>query len=388
MKKIHLPLLMVTIVIAFWLSSCKKDNNTSLGATVLDCDYFSTSRTLTNDPDKAVDYIITCYADVRGSLTIEPGTVIEFKENAGLHVPTGGSISATGTSSNPIVFTRNGTVRWKGIQIVSNSVNNKLEYCNISYAGSEPQSIYYPEKSGVLCEDGSRLIMRNCTLSNIEGSAFLAPLPLNQLTFSNNTFTGNTEPVRLSDLNLKYLDDASTFSGNASNKIFAYATEITSDQMWKNPGIPVAVERNSTSGVIWVTNDLTLSPGLKLEFCDDCGIDVSGSGSLNATGTASSMIQLTAQNPIAGAWKGIGFYGSVSTNNKLEYVNIEYGGSSDWYFIGKAGNITVESDTKLRMRNSTIRNSNAYGMLISNTCTLDTLGNIFTNNPTGNVFRY
>ncbi len=388
MKKFNLILFVLFVPIALWLTSCKKDNNSGVGPTELSCDYFSTSRTLTNDPDKAVDYIISCYATVSGNLTIEAGTVIEFKENAGLHVPTGASISAVGNTSNPIVFTRNGTVRWKGIQIVSNSVNNKLEYCNISYAGSEAQSVYYPEKSGVLCEDGSRLIMKNCNLSNMEGSALLAPLPLNQLDFTNNSFTGNSEPIRMSALNLKYLDINSTFTGNATNKIVAYVSEITSDQTWKNPGIPVKIERYSAAGNIWVTNDLTLSPGLRLEFCDDCGIDVSGTGSFKAIGNSSTPITLTAQNPVAGAWKGIGLYGSVSTNNILEYVNIDFGGSSDWYFIGKEANITLESDSKLRLRNSVIRNSNTYGMLISGTCTLDTLGNVFYNNPSGNVFQY
>ena len=77
----------------FMLFSCSSDDDghfddeqLDLPPIVLDCDYFSEDRILTDDPQRPVDYIIPCYADVQGSLRIEPGVVIEFEKHAGLWI--------------------------------------------------------------------------------------------------------------------------------------------------------------------------------------------------------------------------------------------------------------------------------------------------------------
>src|SRR5690606_27250802 len=76
---------------SFTLFSCSKDDGPEpeeelLPPIELACDYFSEDRVLTNDPQRPVDYVISCWANVQGGLKIEPGVVIEFENHAGLMV--------------------------------------------------------------------------------------------------------------------------------------------------------------------------------------------------------------------------------------------------------------------------------------------------------------
>ena len=57
------------------------------------------------------------------TLTIQPGTVIRFNNNAG--ISNVGTFIANGTPENPIIMTSNGTGSWKGIDGVS------LKYCKL-----------------------------------------------------------------------------------------------------------------------------------------------------------------------------------------------------------------------------------------------------------------
>src|SRR5690554_2478116 len=96
MKNFRQTQRLATLVVAgLMLFSCSSYDDTNpidddpiieLPPIVLDCDYFSEDRVLTDDPQRPVDYVITCYANVQGSLKIEPGVVIEFENHAGLRV--------------------------------------------------------------------------------------------------------------------------------------------------------------------------------------------------------------------------------------------------------------------------------------------------------------
>ncbi|MCK5922774.1 MAG: hypothetical protein KAG66_17660, partial [Methylococcales bacterium] len=71
--------------------------------------------------------------------------------------------------------------------------------------------------------------------------------------------------------------------------------------------------------------NLTISPGVKLVFEAGTNLEVNGGASLTAVGTAEQPIIFSAADPTPGFWKGIRFDRSNSTNNKLDYVTVEYG---------------------------------------------------------------
>ena len=121
------------------ITSCEKpeDLDPTKGPITLDCDYFETNQTLTDDPDREVDYFIDCLMFAEADIVIEPGVVIEFGSDAGIEIKSTGSFSAVGTSSAPISFTGKSKVKgsWKGLLFDSNDTKNKLHNVDINYAG-------------------------------------------------------------------------------------------------------------------------------------------------------------------------------------------------------------------------------------------------------------
>ncbi|MCK5822494.1 MAG: hypothetical protein KAG95_00720, partial [Bacteroidales bacterium] len=88
-------------------------------------------------------YIVDGNISVDGAtLTIEPGTVIKFKENSELDIgysSSGSSLIANGTSDNPITFTsvadNPSAGDWDYIYFGDGATNSSMSYCNISYGG-------------------------------------------------------------------------------------------------------------------------------------------------------------------------------------------------------------------------------------------------------------
>ena len=82
-----------------------------------------------------------------------------------------------------------------------------------------------------------------------------------------------------------------------------------------------------TKSVLYVENPatLTINPGVRLEFAAGTQLAIRQGAAMKAAGTAASPIVFTAGQPTPGYWKGIEFYGSNSTDNRLAHVVVEYG---------------------------------------------------------------
>src|SRR5690625_5043257 len=131
---------------AFIFTSCEKEETE--GPVVekepveLGCNYFNEDRVLENDPERPVDYIISCNMVIRGSkVEVEPGTVIDFTEKGGIELynDSEGYFIAKGTAEEPIVFkgTNSQKGHWRGIQISNDNSNNELSYVKIQDAGRD-----------------------------------------------------------------------------------------------------------------------------------------------------------------------------------------------------------------------------------------------------------
>ncbi|MDM8004682.1 MAG: hypothetical protein QUV05_00815 [Phycisphaerae bacterium] len=83
------------------------------------------------------------------------------------------------------------------------------------------------------------------------------------------------------------------------------------------------------TGTIHVTAGLTLLSGTTIRCQPGSSLIIESTGFLNAVGTAGSPITFTGATQTRGSWGGISFLDSNSSSNRLEYVNIQYGGSSD-----------------------------------------------------------
>lgn len=110
-----------------------------------------------------------------------------------------------------------------------------------------------------------------------------------------------------------------------------------------------------------VDGDLTIEPGVTIQFGTDAGIVVNESGSFSAVGTAADNIIFTGEDKVAGAWSGLIFF-SNDIKNKLEYCTVEYAGGSAFNSNGDLGAIIIWADVRLNMANCTIQKSAAYGI--------------------------
>jgi hypothetical protein len=118
-------------------------------------------------------------------------------------------------------------------------------------------------------------------------------------------------------------------------------------------------------GDIRVTANLTVQPGVVIEFEQDKSLQVMFGGALIAEGTETQSITFTGTQKQPGYWKGLLF--ASNSVNTLRDVIIEYGGSSEFPESPRA-NISVPGDafsgSVLRISNSAVSNSGNYGIYV------------------------
>lgn len=113
---------------------------------------------------------------------------------------------------------------------------------------------------------------------------------------------------------------------------------------------------------IAIEANVTVAPGVVIQFASNTGFSVNNSGSLSAVGTSTSPIIFKGATSAAGSWKGIAFR-SNSVSNILSYVTIDGGGSSSFNGADNVANILVDVISQLRISNCIIKNSGRDGLL-------------------------
>jgi hypothetical protein len=133
---------------------------------------------------------VTCDVSIQpdANLTIEPGSVIEFKGPYKFTVK--GNLYAIGNDANKIVFTLDDTAGyynntytgWKGIKFLKDgeSSNSRLSNCIVEYCNSTPGAIIVEDEHIVI----SKSIIRNNNLSDNQSAAIL-------FIGANNILSGN-----------------------------------------------------------------------------------------------------------------------------------------------------------------------------------------------------
>ena len=302
------------------------------------------------------------------SLTILPGARLVFESGRGLSVNQSGSLNAVGTAEKPIIFTGKSQTPgyWRGILFYeSNSINNKLEHVVVSYGGSGGQ--YEANVSVVASSTPALLKVANCSLSDSFTYGFYFQGSLAKIDFKSNNVTRNRLGAGYLEMDIAgLLDAASNYSGNGLDGVIVDSgSGVSTVQTW--PGIKVNyIMRGVNEHVIAAGGHLTIQPGATLVFESGRGLTINAGGSLTAQGTAKTPIRFTASSPTKGYWRGLFFNESNEIGNVLDYVTVEYGGSSSRQYPGNIS-VTGYSSTILRVTNSVIQQSLTNGILISGT---------------------
>jgi hypothetical protein len=139
----------------------------------------------------SVPYHFYSSAELRSTITFEPGVTCLFNSGLRLWVTSEGTLIADGTTADKITFS--GLVQsagaWFGIEIASPSVQNIIDFGIVTYGGSTAgrgANIYMFGST-----PGSKLILTNSTVSNSQTYGIYTTSGSVTLTQSNNTFASN-----------------------------------------------------------------------------------------------------------------------------------------------------------------------------------------------------
>lgn len=293
----------------------------------LSCD-ISTPERLINGPG-AVDYVVSCVIDITSRLDIEPGTVIQFKENAGLGIYDGGILNAVGNSSAPISFQGVEDIPgyWRGIHIETKSNSNVLEHVNIKNAGSN--YVYCCNAKASLFIKGAKLRLKKIRLSNGGDIGIVAIKGSEIPVYESVTVTGHQGPPLQFDANLvRFMDNGgsgvSDYSGNDKNYVLVTG-HLTETSTWNAPNVPYLIAH-----VMDVTQPLSIKPGAVLQFENEAGLGVFDRGGMEAKGTAEAPIIFEGLKNMVGYWRGIHIE-TKDPNNSLHNVIIRNAGSNYVY---------------------------------------------------------
>ena len=359
-------ILVAICTIPFVFNACTptEDDDIIINGTpiTLECRY-DEDVTLSNHNPDGVDYIAECIVDVfGGTMKIEPGTTIQFEAEAGIDISIDGTISAVGTAEAPIIMqgASGTTPSWKGILVVTNDVDNRLDYVHISDAGTSPMYALFDDAAAVGVV--GTLSMNNSKVSNSKVDGMLVfEEGAEILSFSNNTFSNNGRfPLQIETGELSGMDLAScTFTGNTQEKIayVARGSRLYGEHVWVDAGIPY---QQLSDMQIW--GDLSLEAGVEIEMIEGVYLAIVSTldeeFNLTINGTSDRPVILRGKESFPAYWSGLEV-NSSSVKNSFNHLIISDGGKDNLTWSDFKGNIQVWAETRLSING--VVSSNAEG---------------------------
>ncbi|WP_423743472.1 hypothetical protein V5735_10480 (plasmid) [Haladaptatus sp. SPP-AMP-3] len=337
-------------------------------------------------------FVDTGAIETYGNLTIDPGTTVEFGQDAGLKLLDGGTLTAVGIvpdteESKPITFTGGQKTRgyWRGIYFQqTDRTENQLRNCVVEYGGGGDEYWSADAKANVAVSNGSRARIDGCTIRESGAWGFDFSDDVSVDSFTRNTVTANAEGAgHVRDDTAHFLSDTGTYTGNDVDRVYVWQRDDIRESMavtWDAIDVPYFID----TGAVSVYGTLTIEPGATLEFGQDTGLRMYDGGILSAVGTGDEPITFTGEQKTRGYWRGIYFDDTNRTENELRYCVVEYGGGGNEFWNAKEhANVAVTNGSRLSIRHSTIRNSAGYGYEVTQDSTLTASANSVVDNALG-----
>jgi hypothetical protein len=351
--------ILIPVVVLFAIQGCDKDNDQDADMNedpiLLECNYFSTDRILENYPERPVDYIVPCVANVTANIVVKAGVVIEFRDDAGLNVSSG-SLKVEGTESEKVVFTGVTKVKgsWRGIFVTSNSVNNIFDHAIISYGGGNSFNSNN-DRGNLICYNG-RITVTNTEISMGKEHGLNCVYSAGEiLEFENNIITDNDKypVISLTRFGFSYGGN-NDFSGNGMDYIFLEGNfTLGDDHTWQKTNVPYLIDGKLRIGD---NESLTIEAGATLLFEDASSIDTSDGGYLASLGEEGNMVLLSGLVDQPGSWLGIINY-SDDLRNVINFTEVAYAGGGAHNSNGDIAAIVVWADAAQTVTNSLIRDA-------------------------------
>lgn len=165
-------------------------------------------------------------------------------------------------------------------------------------------------------------------------------------------------------------------SGSASITVMATAAqcqEFEPEEISANIGAdrtltkvhPAGCVDYRVTGLLSVSAALTIEKGVKIEFAEKAGLNVTTTGSLTAVGTESAPITLTGTKQERGHWEAI-VIRSNDPANQLAHVTLEHAGAGSSYGAtanAEAG-LVLWNGSQTKLERNTFRQNGTYGLYL------------------------
>ncbi len=339
-------------------------------------------------------------AAINGNLTINEGVRMVFGEKVVFEVNPEGTLIAKGTEDNKIIMTSADVAagkKWGGLRIESTTVQNELDHVSVTHAGGEANLIYFEgyRAANIALDKGAKVKLTNSEIAESAGNGLVLTDGAILEAFGNNNFHDNDKYALYIAANMAGMVDGETIiENNADDVVAIHQSSFTSDAAFHDDGSPQWSALNGEAkylvlGKLTVEDDLKIEEGTYLAFAEGAYANVTTDGSFNAVGTADNPIMLTAYEQDGNHnWGGIAFR-SFNNNNQLKNTEVSYGGNEKnlVYISGYYGaNIGVDKDASLNIEESTVSNSQRYGIAAHPSATT-TIGSgvTYSNNAGGDV---
>ena len=314
--------------------------------------------TTLRNTERDVDYYVPKeqLTDVYDTLIIEPGVKIEFLENSGIRMLKGldgrSRLIAEGTENDRVVFTGN---HWKGI---FSETSTTLKKVDLNRGGSSA----FPDvraKAGLVASEGT-LSLENCM------------------------FYAQTECAVYVDLGVDFSEYRSGYLYGASTK--ACVNNPILPRKISSPVVLINTERAvdyivPTNQVTRILAEMTIEPGVVIEFEEGSGLGVYDDGKLTAEGTYAQKITFQGSEKKPGHWRGIHI---ESNENKMKHIDISSAGSNYIFCCNEKAAIFLKSGY-LDISNSYIHDNSGCGIYMKKDATLAENGNTFAANKEGHI---
>lgn len=335
--------LMVLLLIGFIFASCSSDddgvneppeegNNPPI---VLDCGFFldNPDAVLQDDPEAPIDYVITCMASVENKLTVEPGVVIAFEQDAGLNFRTESSFRMEGSADKPIILTGTEKTKgfWSGIYTQSSNADNLMSHVTIDYAGGASLPSHGQEAALGVFGNNSPITLDHCTIKNSNSKGMVITGSIGQdeqkVFITNSIFTQNDLPIKSDASRLRVYNGTNSFTGNENDYVYLEEGDISGDATWSKLDVPYLMKNKANWGFAINHGTLTVEPGTDIMMTAQSKMRVYQEAALVMVGTEDEPIIVRGEEDVPGYWNHIRIY-SASPLNEIGHVNIKNAGQT------------------------------------------------------------
>lgn len=262
-----------------------------------------------------------------GSLTLEPGASLSFKDGTGLYVGyyEPAKLIVQGTADAPVVLTSGGDRApgaWRGVSLNAHADRSTIEALVIEYAGNDESALFV---------EADEVALKGLRLRETRGTGLLIGEAGGFAAFADNEFRklGGKAAIDAPARALGGLAGSNRFDAGAH--VLVRGGTVEASTRWQTFGAPLVI-----GGAVHIDGkeggraNLELAPGLELRFTEAGALEVGshGPGGLTAQGTAEAPILFTAhEKRQAGAWGGVAVHAQGEAT--LAGVALEFGGRGE-----------------------------------------------------------